>query len=236
LSTASKPYLYLLSHASKALIKQAESEVSASSAAAFPLGRVVILLLLHGHAALGEILFARFNKKCPWVIPYYPVRQPDQPREDYEKSTGRGSDESVQDYIARMNGILTLYFAILQTPLTSIVPLLPYQATKEHLAALIPPALRFPAAWTWLAHAMRDPLPKSPPIATMVRTWVEMLGAEAIRVYGKTQVMKVFEVIMREGVETGKVAGDSESARQQLGMLLSSSDTLTHPAARVWET
>jgi nucleoporin GLE1 len=217
------------------LIKQAESEVSASSAAAFPLGRVVALLLLHGHAAFGEVLFARLNKKCPWVIPHYPVRQPNQPREQYEKSTGRGSDESVQEYIARMNGILTLYFAVLQTPFTSIVPLLPYQPTKEHLVALVTPPLRFTAAWAWLAYAMRDPLPKAPPIATMVRTWVEMVGAEAMRIYGKKQVMKVFEAIYNEGVDSGKVAGDSESARQQLGMALTSSDSLKHPAARDWE-
>ena len=69
----------------------------------------------------------------------------------------------------------------------------------------------------------------------MVRTWVEMVGAEAIRIYGKKQVMKVFEAIYNEGVETGTVAGDSESARQQLGMALASSDTLGHPAAREWE-
>lgn len=194
-----------------------------------------MLLLLHGHAAFGEILFARFNKKCPWVIPYYPVRQTNQPREEFEKSTGRGSDESVQDYIARMNGILALYFAIIQTPLTSIVPLLPYQPTKEHLVALVTPPLRFTTAWTWLAQAMRDPLPRAPPIATMVRTWVEILGAEAVRVFGKKQVMKMFEVIYREGVETGKVEGDSESARQQLGMVLSSSESLSHPTARDWE-
>ena len=68
-------YSYLLSHLSKALIKQAESEVSAKSEAAFPLARVILGLLLRGHAALGEVFFARLVKKCPWVVPYYPVRQ-----------------------------------------------------------------------------------------------------------------------------------------------------------------
>lgn len=70
------PYTYFLSHIAKALITQAQSEVSAKQEAAFPLARVVLGLLLRGHAALGEVLFARFVKKCPWVVPFYPSRQP----------------------------------------------------------------------------------------------------------------------------------------------------------------
>ena len=50
--------------------------MSAKSDAAFPLARIIILLLLRGHSAFGEILFARFVKKCPWVVPFYPGRQP----------------------------------------------------------------------------------------------------------------------------------------------------------------
>jgi nucleoporin GLE1 len=69
-------YCYLLSHLSKALIKQAEHEIAANTDAAFPLGRIVVGLLLRGHAAFGEVLFARLVKKCPWVVPYYPSRQP----------------------------------------------------------------------------------------------------------------------------------------------------------------
>jgi nucleoporin GLE1 len=70
-----KPYAYLLSHFSKAIIKQAENEVSAKAEAGFPLARVIVGLFLRGHAALSEILFARLVKKCPWVIPYYPSKQ-----------------------------------------------------------------------------------------------------------------------------------------------------------------
>lgn len=74
--TTPKSYAYMLSHFSKALIKQAESEVSAKAEAAFPLARVVAGLLLRGHGALGEVLFARLVKKCPWVVPFYPNKQP----------------------------------------------------------------------------------------------------------------------------------------------------------------
>lgn len=235
LSNAPVSYLYLLSHISKSLIKQAESEVSASPAAAFPLGRVVMLLLLNGHAAFGDILFARLVKKCPWVIPHYPARRPDQPRDEYEKWTGRGSDESLADHVARMNGILTLYLAVIQTPLPSINQSLAIQPTKEQLVAIINPPLRFTTSWTWLAHAVRDPVAGLPPTATLIRTWVEIVGAEAIKVFGPAQMGKVFTAIREEGVNGSKIKGDSESARQQLGMVLQDFSAIKVPQARQWE-
>ena len=68
-------YLYLLSHISKGLIRQAGTEVSAKQDAGFPLARIVLGLLLRGHAALGDVLMARLVKTCPLVVPYYPSRQ-----------------------------------------------------------------------------------------------------------------------------------------------------------------
>ena len=234
MTTASRPYLYLLSHMSKSILKQAESEVSAKPDAAYPLARVVVLLLLQGHVAFGEILFARFVKKCPWVVPYYPSRVEGQSREEYEKSTGRGTDESAADYIGRMNGILTLYLAIVQTPLDSLLHAMNTTPTPDQLANVITPPLRFPAAWSWLAHALRDPLPALFPTATLITTWIERVGAEVMRVYGKGQVMKIFQAIMEEGVEAGKIKGDSESARKQLRMALEQVSDLTSPPARHW--
>lgn len=70
------PYLYMLSHLSKLLIRQAENEVLAKAEAAFPLAKIVMGLLLRGHASLSDILCARFVKKCPWVLPYYPPQAP----------------------------------------------------------------------------------------------------------------------------------------------------------------
>lgn len=195
----------------------------------------MVLLLLSGHAAFGDILFARLVKKCPWVVPYYPIRQPNQPRDEYEKSTGRGSDESIADYVARMNGIFTLYLAIIQTPITSLVRPLAIQPTKEELVAVINAPLRFTTSWTWLAHAVRDPLPGLDPTATLILTWIEVLGAEAIRIFGQGQMGKVLVAIRDEGIEGGKIRGDSESARQQLGMLVKDLSKIKIPVARQCE-
>jgi len=68
-------YSYLLSHFAKAVVKQAEAEVSAKADAAFPIAKIVIGLLLRGHVAVADVLFSRFVKKCPWVIPYWPTKE-----------------------------------------------------------------------------------------------------------------------------------------------------------------
>ncbi|WWD21609.1 hypothetical protein CI109_106095 [Kwoniella shandongensis] len=234
-----KAYAYLLSHLSKALVKQAESEVNAKADAAFPLARIVIGLLLRGHAALGEVVFARFVKKCPWVIPFFPARQPNQAREEYEKSTGRGSDESLAEYISRMAGISTLYFAILQTPLSSIIPTTSISPpSPTQLETLIIQPLRLPQAWTWLALALKDPMPASPPIAHLVSAWIEIVAHEVVRVYGRGQVEKIWFAIESEGLQGGKIKGDSEAARQRLSLVIGEARReggAKVPTGRVWE-
>ena len=71
-----EPYKWGLNHLSKQLIKQAEVEVEANSEVAFPLGRVVVGLLLLGHVQLGDVLMARLVKKCFFVVAWSPPRQP----------------------------------------------------------------------------------------------------------------------------------------------------------------
>jgi len=68
-ANAPKAYAYLLSN----LIKQAESEVSAKAEAGFPLARVVLGLILQGHAALSDILFARLSMDYPLLYKFTKV-------------------------------------------------------------------------------------------------------------------------------------------------------------------
>lgn len=75
-SSPTLSYLYLLSHLSKSLIKQAENEVNAHPESAYPLAKIVLGLCLSGHCLLGEVLMARLVKKCCWVVPYYPAKEP----------------------------------------------------------------------------------------------------------------------------------------------------------------
>ena len=134
-----------------------------------------------------------------------------------------------------MAGIVTLYLAVLQTPLRPLVSTLPSPPTHQQLKDLIPAVFRFPASWSWLAFALRDPLPALPPTAHLVGVWLEIVGAEAVRLYGIGQVTKAFDALLREGLEGGKLKGDSEAARQRLGLMLAGgTDGLNPHPAREW--
>ena len=146
-----------------------------------------------------------------------------QPREEYEKSTGRGSDESVSDYILGMGGILTLYFSIVQTSLGSMMSSIPVAPTPDQLVHLFIPPLRLPAAWTWLSNMLRGPLISAPPAAHLLTTWIKVAGPDVIRVYGHRQVEKIMEAMYSEGLEGGgsrgtrRVRGRSSVWRLRVG-------------------
>lgn len=76
---APEPYTWTLNHLAKALVKQAETEVTAKLGTAYPLARVVVGLLLRGHTELGDVLMARLVKKCFWVTGHFPRKQPVRP-------------------------------------------------------------------------------------------------------------------------------------------------------------
>ncbi|WOO78638.1 Nucleoporin GLE1 [Vanrija pseudolonga] len=230
-------YGYLLSHLSKALIKQAENEVSAKAEAGFPLARVVLGLILRGHGAFAQVLYARLVKKCPWVVPYLPSRAENQPREEYEKSTGRTADESLAEYIARMSGIATLYFAILQTPIGTLVPTVNAQPTPQQLSALIPAELRLPATWTWLASILRPSLSVQKPVAHLIALLLDTDGSEMVRIFGVGQVGKLLDAVSA-ALDAGKIPGDSDASQARLRLLLErwqQKRSLPPPEGRMWE-
>ncbi|KAL1407320.1 Nuclear pore complex nucleoporin component [Vanrija albida] len=230
-------YGYLLSHLSKTLIKQAENEVSAKAAAGFPLARIVLGLVLRGHGAFSQVLFARLVKKCPWVVPFLPSRAENQPREEYEKSTGRLAEESLGEYISRMSGISTLYFAILQTPIGTLIPTVNAQPTPQQLSALIPAELRLPATWTWLASILRPSLSVQKPVAHLIALLLDTDGSEMVRIFGAGQVGKLLDAV-RAALDAGKIPGDSDASQARLRLLLEGwqqRHRLAPPEGRTWE-
>ncbi|KAJ9098628.1 hypothetical protein QFC21_004275 [Naganishia friedmannii] len=226
------PYLYLLSHISKSLIKQAESEISAKPEAAYPLAKVVIGLLLRGHQALNDILFARLVKKCCWVIPYFPPKQPEQTDAEYRKSIGQkdvaGTEDSVQ-YNQRMAAILTVYLAICSADIPTIVESLNDKPTAiTQLEQLIAPEFRITACWSWLAMMGKAPLPNLDPAPKLVSTAFEMVGQDMIRAFGMEQMRKMAQAYMDDGLggkddsvpSQGVLANRNVAARAQLRLLL----------------
>jgi hypothetical protein len=58
------------------------------------------------------------------------------------------------------------------------------------------------------------------PTAHLVTSWIEILGREAVQVFGQRQLDKILNVMYTEGVEGGKIKGDGEAARQRLSLVL----------------
>ncbi|KAJ9122495.1 hypothetical protein QFC22_001923 [Naganishia vaughanmartiniae] len=247
------PYLYLLSHISKSLIKQAESEISAKPEAAYPLAKVVIGLLLRGHQALNDVLFARLVKKCCWVIPYFPPKQPEQMDVEYRKSIGQkdvaGTEDSVQ-YNQRMAAILTVYLAICSADIRTIVETLNDKPTAiTQLEQLIAPEFRITACWSWLAMMGKAPLPNLDPAPKLVSTAFEMVGQDMIRAFGMKQMRKMAQAYMDDGLggkddsdaSQGALANRNIAARAQLRLLLEpflyeGADGFEEKPAKQWDT
>lgn len=133
-----------------------------------------------------------------------------------------------------MSGITSVYFAILQAPLQPIISTVPAPPTPDQLLQLIPPVFRFPTGWSWIAHSLRHPLPGYPPVATLVRLWFELIGPAAMQTYGRHQMGKIVQAVIREGIDGRKIKGDSESTRQGLKMLLEDWRNLQPLAGREW--
>lgn len=108
----------LLSSLAKAMIAQAETEVTANKAQAAPLARVAIGLM-GIYPLLGEIFWA---KLCEFIgcwaagVEAIPLDDEDSdalPEKERLKRCGSRPEESVDDQTTRISGVLRLYFSML---------------------------------------------------------------------------------------------------------------------------
>jgi nucleoporin GLE1 len=135
-----------------------------------------------------------------------------------------------------MAGILTLHLSILQTPISTLIPTLPTQPpTKHQLLPLIPEPLRITYAWTWISFALNETTVALPPIATLLTTWIEVVGPEARRLWGEKQVGKLMELIQREAAPGGRIKGDGEPARVRLELVVGGWRSAEYIQGREWE-
>lgn len=169
-------YFWLLNHTAKATVKQAEAEVTVKPESSFPLARVCISLMNH-HPDFKLILLARMYKNCPFILPIYLQKSPQQSTDEYLKWIGYikpdgESWESEAAYVERMNGIVALYAALLQT-------------TPDN-------PLSFSGAWIWLARQCNaQPRMET---ASLINTFLEIIGNELLVRYGQ-QAIKLIKFI-----------------------------------------
>lgn len=109
------PYRWLLNFVAKAVVDQAETEVTVKQTAALPLA-MFVELILSAFPDFEQLLMARFVKKCPFIIGYTDSIGTEEGRKrmGWRRSEGKWEDESKYD--ERVAGICTVWAVIAANP------------------------------------------------------------------------------------------------------------------------
>ncbi|KAH7926574.1 hypothetical protein BV22DRAFT_1118778 [Leucogyrophana mollusca] len=196
-------YFALLSSLSKAILLQAETEVTAEKRSAIPLAQVAALLLgkLEGFA---DIFFAKLVQRCGgWPIPsVIPSTDSDgsawSNENDRTKAMGYrtsdGQKESLSEYVMRVSGIMRVYFLILVAPV------------RQPLDKMF----QLPRFWAYFARIMGDArLLDTAVAAEVIHAALDVGGLEARSVWGQ-QWVKLLELLYEgatKGIGGGKTLG-----------------------------
>ncbi|KAJ7851664.1 GLE1-like protein-domain-containing protein [Mycena olivaceomarginata] len=200
------PMLYtgLLLSLGKAILMQAETEVTAKKKAAIPLAQVAFTLL-DRLETFPDIFFAKLVQRIGgWPIPCaVPNKDFDgKPWEDDTKLTKmlEVPFKTIVEHMNRISGLMRVYFHILR---------IPPQTRPMH------PMFQLPRCWTWFARILCDrALLKSPVAAQLIYTALDVLGSHALEVWGQ-QWVKMLQLIytgVTVGFAEGKFIGGTTAA------------------------
>ncbi|KAL5532421.1 GLE1 [Sanghuangporus sanghuang] len=180
----------LLVSFSKAVIAQAETEVTAHKAQAGPLARVAVSLIT-AYPPLGDIFFARLCARAGcWAAGVEPLTVEDEtweqlPEKEKQKRWGARSDENLEEQMTRISGVMRLYFAMLFAALKLGV----------HVTAAFRPS-RF---WLYLAQLLNNRTMLEKPVAPeIIYVALDEGGIHAKAIWGK-QFIKMLQ-FMYEGL------------------------------------
>ncbi|CAG8494240.1 7432_t:CDS:2 [Ambispora gerdemannii] len=159
-------YNYLLNYIAENVVSQAEVETSSTHySAAYKLAHICVLLNSQ-HPDLIHYMMVQLAMRCPYVIPLYHVQQPGQSIQQFNELIGYKKDEEEDKYIGRMQAIVALYAAILQT--TPFIPNVRNDYSMED-------------AWKWLSKtANLTPRSITP---YLVYTFLQIAGPKLIEFY-----------------------------------------------------
>lgn len=164
-------YKWVLNFFCKSVVKQAEAEVAVNPISAYPLAKVCLLLQTQ-NADLKDLLFARLQKNCPWVIPFWY----DHGTENGKKKMGfkklsDGHWEQNTTYNERQCGIFAVYAAILSLD-DSLAP--ESWRTFSRLLNLPSPS-----------QLMKSDLELGQTLCSIVSTYLDIAGQSLLRIYGR---------------------------------------------------
>lgn len=204
----SDPFVFswLLNFIAKALIAQAETEVSIKPKMAIPLAKMALNLLLL-HPELKEYLMARFVKKCPLVIGFVCAIDTEEGRAKMGwKRNSEGKYEDDSQYAERLGGIMTLFAVMNRLPLD--MTLIGFEQGMKH-------PIPMNHSWTLLARVM-DAMPSLINDAhfTIIGSWWDACSSEFHEAYGQ-QGRKLLQLVSTKWVILGKQC----ASRERLKML-----------------
>ena len=106
-------YMAVLYSLSKAILLQAEVEVTAEKRSAIPLAHVTSFFV-QNLERFPQIFFMKLVQRTGgWPIP---VKPPPEEGVEYSKLAGFREDEGLPEYISRVAGLMRVYFHVLITP------------------------------------------------------------------------------------------------------------------------
>ncbi|KAF5381578.1 hypothetical protein D9615_005384 [Tricholomella constricta] len=210
-------YKALLSSLSKAILLQAETEVTAEKKSAGPLAKVTFNLLetLDGFA---EVFFSKLVQRAGgWPVPYMvppedvgggPWKDEDERNKAVDTAQrkamgfrkgsngGTGDDlETASEYNARVSGLMRVYFHILKFP-------------PKHKP--LHPLFKITRYWTWFTRILMDKrLLATAVAAQLIYTALDVMGSHARKIWGH-QWNKLLELVyegVTTGYDTGKIIG-----------------------------
>ncbi|PPQ69642.1 hypothetical protein CVT24_001215 [Panaeolus cyanescens] len=226
---ALRPMIYatVLGSIAKAILLQAETEVTAEKNSAIPLAHVAHALL-DSLEHFPEIFLGRLVQRCGgWPIPIFVgdkdhEKNPWTSKEErikaagYRKSESGEGLESAAEHSNRISAIMRVYFHILKIP--------PKQPQNVYFA--------LPRYWTWFARVVSDFRLLADPIAPqLIYTGLDVLGKEAKMVWGQQWIKML--ALLHEGLTSGYqpdhlIGGNSaESAASRSRALLSLETIMT---------
>ncbi|RIA99041.1 GLE1-like protein [Glomus cerebriforme] len=191
-------YYFLLNFTAKGIVKHAEVDVLSNETAAFPFAHVSVLISTEHPDFMERFMMPRFVKKCPYVLPRYYAKLPNQNVDDIRKMMGYKQNEDQDAYIKRMCAILALYCAIMQA-----IPLIPNRVNPYSIDH----------AWTWLARLLNLMPRKITPFLLYI--FLKITGSQILQVYrgqAKKLIILIYKAYFQQPPPETKVLSTTSPA------------------------
>lgn len=212
-------YAALLSSLAKAILLQAETEITASPISAVPLAKVTTRLLLEV-PQFADIFYARIlHRAGGWFIPAAVPSQdidgkPWGSTEALAKAHGRRENgaESGLEMMTRVAGIMRLYWEIVKCFADPNV----VGAVVQDRWSQVDARYVFGRTWVWFSRlTTRVDMLKEPIAAELISVGLSVIGTQAKAVYGR-QWVKLLELLYR-GVTQGVPSPDGSGTMFTIG-------------------